>query len=931
MGAGGMGNKVSVDGPRPSQTWSRAIFGSLGQVTTSYARTVVTLTLALSVLAVFYTARHLEFLTGRNDLISPNKHYLQLDEEYAGAFHSLGQLVVVAEGPDLEETKAFVHRLGERLAADAEQVEEVFYRIDASSLEGKKLLLLSPTDLRTLRENVEEYQDLVRDLATHPGLNTLLTAINKKISAAMVSRLTQGFLGLEEEEKGEKKTLLSLAFFKSLLEQMEKALSAPEFSYHSPWADLFSTEALAGDGFLVSDDKRFVFLLVEPRARGDGFDACRESIDAIRHHLAELRQEFPQVQAGVTGEKALGNDEMLAAQADSSLATVVSLVGVGLLYLLFFRSIRRTLIVVVTVVVGLAWTLGVLTLTVGHLTIISIFVASILIGLADDRIVYFLSRYEEERDLGRSFQQAIQHTFTHAAPGIVVAACTNAFAFYAMLLADFRGIQELGFITGNGILLSCIVTLTFLPALLTLTEGKKPWQRLVRREGRLARGFTWWELAVQRFRLPVLFLATGASGLCLFALPTLTFDYDLLHLQARGTESVTWEQRIVEHSGRSSWFALAAVPSLAEATQGAAQFEALPSVEKVETIASLVPEGQEGRMRLVQALQPFFAGLPSTLAAPGTVDVEELGRSLRRIQFKLQGNNDTWDPQQKPEEREIAEVRRLLTAVLARLETRSARDAATALARFQQALFQDFAEKWSLLRENSSPPGPITLADIPPQLRERFVSADGKLFLLQIYPRKDIWERGPLTEFVGQLRQVDPDVTGSPVIGYESIQAMKDGYVAGGLYAAAAILVAAFLTVRKVKDTLIAMLPVVCGILWTAGLMWLCNLKFNLANLVAVPITIGIGIESGLYLVRRAREGVREGEGLVRGSTGQAVTLFSLSTMVGFGSLLLARHSGIFSMGLLLTLAVGSVLLVSLTVLPLLLQPPKTAAGGHAA
>jgi hopanoid biosynthesis associated RND transporter like protein HpnN len=811
---------------------------------------------------------------------------------------------------------------------DREQVEEVFYRIDTSSLDGKKLLLLSPDDLRTLRENIEAYQDLLHDVATSPGLNTLLTAINQQVSAAMVSHLTQGFLGLEvSQEKGEQKAQLSLTFVKSLLEQMELALSSQAFSYRSLWADLFGSEALANDGFLVSDDKRFVFLLADPRERGDGFNARQQSIDAIRHHIAELRHEFPGVHAGVTGEKALGNDEMMTAQADSSLASVVSLVGVGLLYLLFFRNIRRTLILVATVAVGLVWTLGALTLIVGHLTIISIFVASILIGLADDRIIYLLSRYEEERDLGRSFRQAIHLTFTHAAPGIVAAACTNALAFYAMMLADFRGIQELGLIAGSGILLSCVVTLTFLPALLTLTEGKRLWQLSMRHEGWLARGFAWWELTVQRHRWLVLFLATAASVLGLCALPTLAFDYDLLHLQARGTESVTWEQRIVAHSGQSSWFALAAAPSLAEAAQEAAQFAALPSVEKVETVASLVPEGQEERMRLVHALQPFFANLPSTFAAPQTVNSEELEQALKRIQFKLQGDNGTWDPQKKPSEYEIAEVRRLLKKILARFETLSTIDVTTALERLQQPLFRDFAEKWSLLRANLHPSAPLSLDDVPAQLRARFVSADGKLFLLQIYPRKDIWEWEPLTEFIGQLRRVDPNVTGSPVIGYESIRAIKRGYMEGGLYAAAAILVAAFLTLRRGRDTLIAMLPVVCGMLWIADLMWLGHLTFNLANLVVVPITIGIGVESGVYLVRRAREETREGEGLVRGSTGQAVTLFSLSTMVGFGSLMLARHYGIFSMGLLLTLAVGSVLLVSLTVLPLLLQLPPSGQG----
>jgi hypothetical protein len=254
------------------------------------------------------------------------------------------------------------------------------------------------------------------------------------------------------------------------------------------------------------------------------------------------------------------------------------------------------------------------------------------------------------------------------------------------------------------------------------------------------------------------------------------------------------------------------------------------------------------------------------------------------------------------------------------LETLSAADAASALQRLQQPLFQDFAGKWALLHENLNPSGPTTLADIPVQLRSRFVSADGQKFLLQIYPRKDIWDRAPLEEFVSQLRQVDPDVTGSPVIGYESIQAIKNGYVEGGEYAGVAILGVALLTLGRVSVALLAALPVLCGMLWTAGLMWVCDLNLNLANLVAVPITIGIGIESGIYLVRRAHEETKTGSMLVGESTGQSIALFSLSTMVGFGSLMVARHYGIFSMGLLLTLAVGSVLLVSLTILPLLLH-----------
>jgi hypothetical protein len=471
-------------------------------------------------------------------------------------------------------------------------------------------------------------------------------------------------------------------------------------------------------------------------------------------------------------------------------------------------------------------------------------------------------------------------------------------------------------------LLALIAALTLLPALLTLTEGKKKWRKQFRRDIWLAQWFVSWGFAVQRFRRPVLVLTVLGSFLCLFALPTIIFDYNLLRLQAYGTESVTWELKIIENSDRSSRYAMASTSSLAETEHKAARFEALSSVEKVETIASLVPEHQEERIRLVHELEPFFAGLPSTLAPPSSVDIVELERTLQGIKFKLREENDTWDPEKKPPEQEIGEIRGLLTHVLARLKDLSNKEETTALERLQKPLFRDFADKWSLLHENLDPPSPITLTDIPLQLRRRFVSDDGKKFLLQIYPRENIWEREPLEKFISQLRRIDPDVTGDPVTGYESIRAIQNGYIEAGFYAAAAIFLITLLVLQRLKDTLLAMSPVALGMLWTAGLMWLCHLPINLANLLVFPLIIGIGIDNGIHLVHRSREESCEGWVLVAGSTGQSVTLFSLTTMVGFSSLMVANHYGTFSIGLLLTLAVGSVLLASLTVLPLFLHTP---------
>jgi predicted RND superfamily exporter protein len=307
---------------------------------------------------------------------------------------------------------------------------------------------------------------------------------------------------------------------------------------------------------------------------------------------------------------------------------------------------------------------------------------------------------------------------------------------------------------------------------------------------------------------------------------------------------------------------------------------------------------------------------------PAAVNIPDLARTLDKLKLKIREENEDWDPLRKPSEQELHEVRRSLLAVIERLRQMPEADAQAALSRFQAALFRDFQDKWSLLHGNLNPSGPITLADIPAQLKSRFVNNEGTRFLLQIFPKKNVWEREAQEEFVQQIRQVDPDVTGNPVIGYESIKAMKEGYIEGGIYAFLAILVVTFFTLRRVGDTMLAILPLGLGIVWTAGLMWVFNLQFNLANLVAVPLVIGIGVENGIHLVHRYREEGLGGPALIAGSTGQAVALFSLTTMIGFGSLMVARYYGIFSMGLLLTLAVGSILAASLTVLPLLLFRP---------
>ena len=466
---------------------------------------------------------------------------------------------------------------------DTRHFHDVVARIDTTSLDGKKLLLLSPEELRALQQRLDEAQDFVFDLSETPGVVQLLTSINQEISKALVSFLTSGLLGLSPASSAstapEAAQSLDVSFLGALFTAMEQALAAPGSSlFHSPWASFFlkDDDVFAQQGYLTSKNDRFLFVLVDDRSTQGSFIKHAAPLRALRAHLRALREDFPAVQAGVTGSQALNNDEMVAAQHDTLVATVIALVGVALSFIVAFRQVRRPLLVVCTLMLSVCWALGLTTLTVGHLNILSVAFLPILIGLGIDFGIHLVARYGEERAHNQDFDTALQVAYRHTGPSVVAAALTTALAFYAVMLTDFRGLVELGFIAGSGILLCLLASFTVLPALLALYEKQRQEPPGVwRASGR--------DPLHGLKRFPRTFLAAIAlltlAGVVL--LPTLQFDYNLLNLQAQGTESVRWEYRLQQGSERSSWYANSVATSRDELHRKKAQFAALPVVDRI--------------------------------------------------------------------------------------------------------------------------------------------------------------------------------------------------------------------------------------------------------------------------------------------------------------------------------------------------------------
>jgi predicted RND superfamily exporter protein len=580
--------------------------------------------------------------------------------------------------------------------------------------------------------------------------------------------------------------------------------------------------------------------------------------------------------------------------------------GVAALFVAFFRGFIRPAFATLTLILGVCWSLGVTTIAIGHLNILTIVFMPMLVGLGDHSI-HFIARFEEERRSGRSLREGLERTLAGTGMGIVAATGTTALAFAMLLLTGFKGLMELGVISASGIVLTAVATLTVLPALLVLGERWRPTPERSPASRAGTPGLGW------LLRHPRATLATSALlvALSLVGLRGVRFDFSLLQLQARDTEAIVWAQQVAQHTKRSVLFDEIVVGSLDEAKIKGAALQALPSVAEVDSIIAVLPSGTAEKRELIRGLRPLVESLPVP-ASPGAVDVPAMRAALERIRFKMvDGEAASPGSPEERSRRDRREARDLIDKALGtagRMEASALREA---LARFQSELFRDLAETLRTLKEL---PGsdPVSIQDLPPETGQ---------YRLFVYPRENVWEFGPLGRFVADVQSVDPDARGTTVTTYEYLRVLKDGYTRAAIYAAIAVALLTLLVFRAALPALLALIPLALGAVWTLGAMGWLGVPLNAANLLLLPLIVGVGIDNGVYLVHRFREGSHELDAPlpIAPSAAKAITLASLTNIVGFGSLMLSSHRGIFSLGLVVAVAVVSLWVASVTTLPSLL------------
>lgn len=864
-----------------------------------YPRLVLTCALVLVILSVHAACTRLEYRTSRNDLLNPHQECQRRWQRYLDEFGSDDDVVVVVEGSDRTRMEQALEAVAAVVRGRGELFDRLFYKVDLRPLADRALLYLTPDEIHTIRDRLQE-------------MGPLLT-----FGPVGWRTLTLANLVAEARQRVERTSLHDEAFWQQFLAVCHSAAAtlAEPTRYGNPWSSIVperpgQTNLLATPQYFFSDDGALAFLLVRPSLEAGSFTAARKSVETLRTDLDEVCQRFPELQFGLTGMPVLETDEMTATQEDTTRAGWLALAGVTLLYLVVYRGLRYPVLTVATLLAGTAWALGWLTWTVGHLNILSATFGIMLLGMGDYGVLW-VTRHEQERAAGSDTEVATRATALGIGPGILTAAVTTALAFYAAMLADFQAVVELGWIAGSGVLLCALACFTVLPALLTFAD----------RAPRLAAGGLHLDKqSAPRERAWLPFLASRprwvvGSMLTLTALVGLGtcavhYDHNLLRLQAHGLESVRWELRLIERTAGASWHAVSYRASRDEVLALKARYEQLPGVSRVVEVASLVPADQDTKLELLREIQQRLRSLPERGASftPLPANSEAVCADLHDLHNRLQAGHASVGVTLCP----------ILEDLSRQLERLPAATAARRLHEFDRRLASDLAENLHRLRDVSTP-RPLRLEDLPAPLRERYLSAGGQ-WLLRVFAKECLWDFAPLGEFVRQVQTVDPEATGRPFTTYEGLGAMKSGFQWAALYALGAIILVLLLDFRGLWHVLLALTPLALGVLLSLGVMGWWGITLNPANTIAFPLILGVGVDNGVhvlhdYLARRTGRPYTLGR-----ATGRGILVAALTTVVGFGTLMIARHQGQAGLGFTLGLGVTCCMVASLVFLPALLR-----------
>jgi hopanoid biosynthesis associated RND transporter like protein HpnN len=867
-------------------------YALLGNWTLGHPFTVLSVLVVLGFLAVQYTVGNLRIDTDTGKLIAPDAPFQQYRRLYEQAFsQDLSTLLLVVESDTPELTKTASRRLVGLLRNNTDHFNSAYIPTDNKFFRQNGLLYLDTDELQKLSNDLSIAQPFIGRIAQEPDLTGFFSIFEDALKAT----------GKKSADKAPV-VPIDLA---SLADKISVVLHKTSNGENI----LLSWESLIAEKKRRSNKE---FIIVSPKLDFSQIRPAESAIEAIRKAAADIQDAgLPPVKVWVTGEIGLEDDELAGISTGTFTASVFSVVLVLFILLIAYRSVLLTVATLLTLALAMVFCGAFAALAVKELNLISVAFAVSNIGLGVEYGIHFCLRYRDNLKENADKELALRDTLRTVAPSLLLAAGTTSIGLYAFIPTDYKGVSELGLLAGTSLFICLSITLISLPALLKIAPAPTTVRR-AENENVFSNLGKKLSVLPLRYAKPITVATLFIALISIVLAFNLKIDFNPINLRDPNTESVIAFKKLTEDE-ETSPMTLNVLAKDENNTKILQQkLSALPSVGKTVSLFDLQPSDQDEKLALIEdlvlILGPQLQHFPQlkTDANP----VPGITHLIEAI--------DTLLPQQtKARDREsLTRLRKELQHILRELDTRPEPDASIFVEKIQTALLGTLPP---LMRELSASleARETTLSDLPPDITEQWLSKDG-LYRIQIYPEKDLNDLADLKEFITEVQEIIPLATGLPIIYWESMREVTAAFQQAIVIALVAIALVLLAIRRSIQDTALVMATLILAGLFTMASATITNTPINFANIIALPLLLGLGVDNGIHMLVKLRHSPPEEQNIYQSSTARGIFYGALTTSSSFGGLAFSPHAGISSMGLLITIGIFWIMVCTFIILPAL-------------
>ncbi|WP_445371868.1 MMPL family transporter [Methylomonas sp. HW2-6] len=851
------------------------------------------LVLLVSVLAAYwalqYTGNHLTVNTDTAELIAPDAPFQQnrrkFEQQFGQEVHTL-LLVIESSSPEL--TKAAARRLGRELRADTEHFTKVYRPDENEFFQRNGLLYLDADKLQDFSVTLAQAQPFIGRISQDPSLNGFFSIFEDALNA---------------ETKTEEVPIDLMSLIDKVSNSLHKTLNGE--------TDLLSWQKLIAENKISEEQSDKAFIFVTPKFDFSQILPVEPAIDVIRKAANKIQDpNMPAVKVWITGEVGLEHDEMAGMSEGTFTASIFSVVLVCGILLVAYRSWLLMLATLLTLALGMVFCGLFASVAVKQLNLISVAFAVSNIGLGVEYAIHFCLRYRDNLDLhGSDKGKAIRSALLATSPSLILCAGTTSIGLYAFIPTDYQGISELGLLAGTSLFICLFVTLTVLPVLLKVLPNP-PYHNLHGEQP----GASKLSLALAHFTLhyakPISFLTLAGAIAAVYFVFQVKTDFNPLNLRDPHTESVVAFKELMKERETSPMTLTVLVKSETEAKAMQTKLAALKTVDKTVSLFDFVPEDQEEKLGVIDdmalALGPQSQSFPQLKS--GADPLPAIKRMIAAIDANLPKKTNPGDIQS------LSRFKQELLDVQLELEARMQPDRGVFIEKIQTSLLGTLPTVMNELLTGFRA-AEIVPESIPDEIRERWLSKDG-LYRIQIFPKEDLNDLVNLQRFIVDVQAVAPNATDLPVMYWESMKAVIGAFQEAIIIALVAIAVLLMVIRRSVIDTLLVMAPLVLAGLFTMATTVFTGTPINFANIIALPLLMGLGVDNGIHMVEKLHHSLSEEQNIYQSSTARGMFYGALTTISSFVGLAFSPHQGISSMGLVITIGIFWIMTCTFIVLP---------------